>query len=84
MSTLDVAERARRLLEEKPSRIVIEEPTPQAEPTLDPILFLLILPFLPLYLLYMAFLTTAQPRRRITITEIERTPTGYRILEIER
>lgn len=80
MSTVEIAERARKLLEEQPTRIVVEEPTPSTPS--DPIIFILMLPFLPLYFLYMAFMQTAQPRKRVTITEIERTPTGYRILEI--
>lgn len=68
------------------SGYVVEEPVYEV-PRLDPILVLVLLPFLPLVLLaqylYSMQSIYARPRRRILITEIERTSTGYRILEYE-
>lgn len=49
---------------------------------LDPITFILIFPFLPFYLFTLMFLNMYQ--RRISVVQIERTPTGYIILEYER
>ena len=78
MSDLEYARKI--LYGEEPKKIVVEEPAPSF-PSLDPLTFILLLPFLPLYLLFQMF---SQSRPRLTITEIERTPTGYRILEYSR
>ncbi len=79
MSELDISERARRILESS-NRVVFEEPIRYRE-LVDPITFIIMLPFLPLYIIYMVF---THGRRRLAVTEIERTPTGWRILEYER
>lgn len=76
----EVADRARRIMRTR-SGYVVEEPV-QDRAYLDPLLLLLLLPFLPLILMYQVLYST-KPRRRILITEIERTETGYRILEYE-
>lgn len=49
---------------------------------LDPLTFILIFPFLPFYLFTLMFLNMHQ--RRVSVVQIERTPTGYVILEYER
>ncbi|MEM1710526.1 MAG: hypothetical protein QW820_06515 [Sulfolobales archaeon] len=77
---LELADRARRLLRTR-SGYVVEEPV--YEGGLEPLVALLLLPFLPLILLYQVLFNFAKARRRIMITEIERTETGYRILEYE-
>jgi len=70
-----ISERARRLLRQRPIRIE-EELLP-----LDPLTLILLLPFLPLYLL---LISLTQPRKRVAVTEIEKTPAGWRIIEYER
>lgn len=77
---LEVADRARQILRTG-SGYVVEEPA--YERGLEPLVALLLLPFLPLILLYQVLVSVSKPRRRIMITEIERTETGYRILEYE-
>jgi len=77
---LEVADRAKRILRTR-SGYVVEEPVYERE--LEPLVALLLLPFLPLILLYQVLISFSKPRRRIMITEIERTETGYRILEYE-
>ena len=75
----EVAEVAERIIKRSGGGYVIREP---ATPRLDPLAFLLILPFLPLYILALAF--TSMNSRRIRVTRIERTQSGgYEILEVE-
>ncbi|MEM1868554.1 MAG: hypothetical protein QXU90_00370 [Acidilobaceae archaeon] len=82
---VEVADRAERIMKTR-SGYVVEEPVYDRF-RLDPLLALILLPFLPLILiaqsLYSLQSIYVKPRRRILITEIERTPTGYRILEYE-
>ncbi|MEM4049241.1 MAG: hypothetical protein QW750_08220 [Zestosphaera sp.] len=77
---VELAERARRIIRTQ-SGYVVEEPNYERF-RLDPLLAILLLPFLPFILIAQA-IYSIQPRRRILITEIERTQTGYRILEYE-
>lgn len=82
---MELAERATRLLEQ-PKSIIIEEPTPlqQSWPRLDPLTFILLLPFLPFYLLF-TLLSQTQSQRRVAVTRIEKLPGGgYEIMEYER
>jgi hypothetical protein len=77
----EVAETAERILNRSETGgYVIQEP---AEiPRLDPLTFILLLPFLPLYFLAVLFQSS---QRRIRITRIEKLPEGgYEIIEVER
>ncbi len=77
---LEVADRAKRILRTR-SGYVVEEPV--YDRSLELLVALILLPFLPLILMYQVLIGFSKPRRRIVITEIERTETGYRILEYE-
>ena len=82
----ELSEQARRLLEGEPIVERIETPV-EAQPSLfrDPLTFILMLPFLPFYLLAMILSSTQTSQRRIAVTEIERTPGGgWKIFEYER
>jgi len=79
----EVAETAETILKRSETGgYVIQEP---AEiPRLDPLTFILLLPFLPLYFLAV-LLQSLAPQRRIRITRIEKLPEGgYEIIEVER
>lgn len=79
----DIAERATRLLDTG-NRMVIQEPLRQFQGVGDPLTFLLMLPFLPFFLIFQA-IQGGGGTRRTAITEIERTTGGgWRIFEYER
>ncbi|MEM0261748.1 MAG: hypothetical protein QXN17_03740 [Nitrososphaerota archaeon] len=74
----DLVERAKHIMNSRPT-YVIEEPIYERL-NIDPFMTILLLPFLPFILIAQAII---KPRRRLLITEIEKTQTGYRILEYE-
>jgi hypothetical protein len=79
MSVAEVAERILRRTSN--GGYVIEEPAEIFR--LDPLTFILLLPFLPLYILANIFFSSAQSRR-VRVTRIERLPEGgYEIIEVE-
>jgi hypothetical protein len=78
----DVMSEADEIILKNEGGYLIQEPT--ETPRLDPITFILLLPFLPLYFLSIIFQSTFQPRR-IRITRIEKLPDGgYEIIEVEK
>lgn len=87
---IDLSTRAETLLTKRnnSTRYIIEEPT-SARPSMplgmDPLTFILMLPFLPFYLIFNAIGGGSATQRRLAVTEIEKTPTGgWKIFEYER
>jgi len=78
----ELSDRAERL-QRTASGYIIEQPSAPKLPYLDPLTFILILPFLPLYLLFVFMQSIGGSR--ITITRIEKLPGGgYEIIEYTR
>lgn len=79
--------RPRRLLLKTPLGYVIEEPKSEVPQGPLGLLLPLVLPLFPRICMLLMFLSRLRPFRqggRVAVTEIERTPTGYRIMEYER